>query len=54
MPFVAYGYMKSPEEKNKLAVDTYAAEVVRKIFYWKIEGMSTHWSFGFSTFFFTL
>ncbi len=40
MPFVAYGYMKSPEEKNKLAVDTYAAEVVRKIFYWKIEGMS--------------
>jgi len=40
VPFAVYGYLKSTEEKNKLVVDSYAAEVVRKIFYWKIEGMS--------------
>lgn len=40
VPFAVYGYLKSTEEKNKLAVDDYAAGVVRKIFYWKIEGMS--------------
>lgn len=40
VPFAVYGYLKSAEEKNKLVVDDYAAEVVRKIFFWKIEGMS--------------
>lgn len=40
VPFAVYGYLKSSEEKNKLVVDAYAAEVVRKIFRWKIEGMS--------------
>ncbi len=39
-PFAVYGYMKSPEDKNQLVVDEYAAEVVRKIFSWKIEGLS--------------
>ena len=39
-PFAVYGYRKSPEDKNKLVVDEYAAEVVRGIFYWKIEGMA--------------
>ncbi|MDR2560112.1 MAG: recombinase family protein [Oscillospiraceae bacterium] len=36
--FTVYGYMKSSENKNKLIVDEYAAEVVRDIFRWKIEG----------------
>ena len=30
--FASYGYKKSPEDKNKLIVDPYAAEVVRRIF----------------------
>ena len=39
-PFAVYGYRKSPENKNQLIVDDYAAEVVRRIFRWKIEGMA--------------
>ena len=39
-PFAVYGYRKSVREKNKLVVDEYAAQVVRKIFRWKIEGMA--------------
>ena len=35
-----YGYLKSPDDKNQLVVDDYAAEVVRDIFRWKLEGMS--------------
>ena len=38
--FAVYGYSKSPENKNKLIVDEYAAEVVRDIFKWKLEGLS--------------
>lgn len=38
--FAAYGYLKSPENKNQLIIDDYAAEVVRDIFRWKLEGMS--------------
>ena len=38
--FAVYGYRKSPENKNKLVVDDYAAEIVRRIFRWKIEGMA--------------
>ncbi len=38
--FAAYGYLKSPEDKNRLIVDDYAAAVVRDIFRWKLEGMS--------------
>ncbi|MDO4454680.1 MAG: recombinase family protein [Eubacteriales bacterium] len=30
--FASYGYKKSSEDKNKLIIDTYAAEVVRRIF----------------------
>lgn len=37
---VAYGYEKSPEDKNKLVVDVYAAEVVRDIFGWKLSGIN--------------
>lgn len=38
--FAVYGYRKSPEDKNKLLVDDYAAGIVRRIFAWKIEGMA--------------
>lgn len=39
-PFTMYGYRRSPEDKNKLCPDGYAADVVRRIFAWKLEGMS--------------
>ena len=35
-----YGYLKDPEDHNKLIPDTYASEVVRAIYKWKLEGMS--------------
>lgn len=31
--FANYGYCKSPDDKHKLVVDDYAAEVVRGIFH---------------------
>ncbi|MCL2774770.1 MAG: recombinase family protein [Oscillospiraceae bacterium] len=37
---VPFGYLKSPENKNKLIVDEAAAEVVKDIFKWKTAGMS--------------
>lgn len=38
--FVAYGYVKDSNDKIKLVVDQFAADVVRDIFRWKIEGLS--------------
>ena len=38
--FAVYGYRKSDEDKNKLCPDEYAAQIVRNIFAWKLEGMS--------------
>lgn len=38
--FAAYGYMKDPEDKNALVVDEEAAEHVKSIFAWFLEGMS--------------
>lgn len=38
--FVAYGYVKDSNDKSKLVVDQFAADVVRDIFRWKIEGLS--------------
>lgn len=38
--FAVYGYKKSKENKNFLEPDEYAADIVRKIFAWKIEGFS--------------
>ncbi|MCI7813646.1 MAG: recombinase family protein [Lachnospiraceae bacterium] len=38
--FASYGYQKSPENKNKLVVDPYAAEIVKKIFSMYGEGYS--------------
>ncbi len=37
--FTSYGYKKSPADKNKLIIDEYAAEVVRKVFRLYIGGM---------------
>lgn len=38
--FAPYGYQKDLHNKNCLVVDDYAADVVKKIFAWKIEGFS--------------
>lgn len=38
--FASYGYMKSPEDKHKLVVDEYAAEIVKSIFSLKVKGMN--------------
>ena len=38
--FAPYGYQKDAQNKNCLVVDEYAADVVRKIYTWKIEGLS--------------
>ncbi len=38
--FAVYGYRKSTENKNKLMIDPCAAEIVRRIFEWKISGMA--------------
>ncbi len=37
-PFPLYGYKKAKDNRNRLVVDEYAAEVVKRIFAWKIEG----------------
>lgn len=39
-PFAVYGYRKSAEDKNRLCPDDYAAQIIRNIFAWKLEGMS--------------
>lgn len=36
--FASYGYKKSPSDKNKLLIDEYAAEVVRRIFHLYLKG----------------
>ena len=38
--FAVYGYRKDPENVNHLLVDEYAASIVKKIFAWKIAGLS--------------
>lgn len=40
-PFAPYGYKKSAQNKNQLVIDEKAASVVRQIFKWKIDGMSS-------------
>lgn len=40
--FACYGYLKDPEDRHKLAVDTYAATVVQDIFRLKINGYSQY------------
>ena len=38
--FAVYGYLKDKNNRNALVVDDFAAEIVRAIFRWKIEGLS--------------
>lgn len=38
--FAIYGYQKSETDKNQLVIDAYAADIVRRIFEWKINGMA--------------
>lgn len=38
--FAVFGYRKSENNRNLLVPDDYAADIVRKIFAWKIEGYS--------------
>jgi DNA invertase Pin-like site-specific DNA recombinase len=38
--FAAYGYLKDETNNNLLVVDSFAADVVRDIFRWKLEGLS--------------
>lgn len=38
--FVAYGYKKSENDKNQIEPDEYSADIVRKIFAWRLEGLS--------------
>ena len=38
--FAAYGYMKDEQDKNRIIVDEFAADIVRDIFQWKLEGIS--------------
>ena len=39
--FAVYGYMKDKSNKSKLVIDDFAADVVRDIFKWKLEGISS-------------
>ncbi|WP_026476255.1 recombinase family protein [Alkaliphilus transvaalensis] len=39
--FATYGYAKDPSDKNKLIVDEVAAETVRQIYKWYLEGNGT-------------
>ena len=38
--FAVFGYRKDPLDRHRLLVDDYAAEVVRDIFQWKLDGLS--------------
>ena len=38
--FVSFGYIKDSLDRHKIVVDEYAAEIVRMIFKWRIDGLS--------------
>ena len=38
--FAVFGYQKDPDDRHKLIPDEYAADVVRDIFEWKLDGIS--------------
>ncbi len=38
--FAVYGYKKDENSKNKLVIDTVAANIIKKIFYYKLNGIS--------------
>jgi DNA invertase Pin-like site-specific DNA recombinase len=37
--YAAYGYLKTPDDKNKIIVDPETAPIVRQIFNWKADGV---------------
>ena len=39
-PFAVFGYLKDPENKNKLIIDEFAAKIVQDIFKMKLDGYS--------------
>lgn len=39
-PFALYGYRKAENNKNQLVMDEYAADIVKQIFEWKMDGMA--------------
>lgn len=39
-PFAVYGYKKDENNKNKIKIDTYAAQIVKRIFKERLNGMS--------------
>jgi DNA invertase Pin-like site-specific DNA recombinase len=39
--FAAYGYLKDPNDKNKIVVDPETAPIVRQIFRWKADGVGS-------------
>jgi site-specific DNA recombinase len=39
--FATYGYLKDPKNKNRLIIDEEAAQVIRRIFNWYLEGYGT-------------
>ena len=38
--YAAYGYLKDPADKHRMIIDPEAAEVVRSMFQWKLDGLS--------------
>ncbi len=38
--FAVFGYLKDPKDRHRLIIDDYAADVVRDIFKWKLDGLS--------------
>jgi hypothetical protein len=39
--YASYGYLRDPENKNKIVVDNETAPIVKQIFEWKSEGMGS-------------
>lgn len=40
--YVAYGYKKDSDDKNKIVIDEQAADIVKKIFAWRLSGMNVY------------
>lgn len=38
--YVAYGYKKCSDDKNRIEPDEFSADIVKRIFRWKLEGMN--------------
>lgn len=40
--YVAYGYKKDSDDKNTIVIDEQAADIVKKIFSWRLSGMNVY------------